>query len=106
DVDAVQLTGKDRLTYGRALDAVKEFGIPLDAAAIEYAQAKKALGGHPLIEAARFFMRHHGIGITGRLVADAAHDFRQAKVSAGRSVAYVRDIASRLGAFARAFNVE
>ena len=35
DVDAVQLTGKDRLAYGRALDAVKGFGIPLDAAAMQ-----------------------------------------------------------------------
>ena len=27
DVDAVQLSGRDRLVYGRALDAVKEFGL-------------------------------------------------------------------------------
>ena len=45
DVDAVQLTGKDRLAYGRALDAIKDFGIPLDAAAIDYAEARKVLSG-------------------------------------------------------------
>ena len=43
DVDAVQLTGKDRLAYGRALDAIKDFGIPLDAATIEYVEARKIL---------------------------------------------------------------
>src|SRR4029077_11704339 len=35
DVDAMQLCGKDRLVYGRALEAVREHGVPLDAAALE-----------------------------------------------------------------------
>ena len=30
DVDAVQLSGRDRLEYGRAKDAVKEFDLPVD----------------------------------------------------------------------------
>ena len=75
DVDAVQLTGKDRLAYGRALDAVKELGIPLDAAAIDYAAARKILGGHSLTDAARFFMRHQGRGVEGRPVAEAIETF-------------------------------
>ena len=75
DVDAVQLTGRDRLTYGRALDAVKPFGTPLDAAAIEYAEAKKLLGGHSLIEAAGFYVRHHGHGIAAKSVAEAVIEF-------------------------------
>lgn len=45
DVDAVQLNGKDRLTYGRALDAIRSTGAALDMAATEYAQAAKILGG-------------------------------------------------------------
>ena len=63
DVDAAQLTGRDRLVYGRALDAVKEFTLPLDAVAIEYSEAKKLLDGVPLVDAARFYARHHGHGI-------------------------------------------
>lgn len=106
DVDAAQLTGKDRLAYGRALDAVKPFGTPLDAAAIEYAEARKVLKGYSLLEAARFYMKHHGQGITGRLVADAFEDFKQAKADAKRSVVYLKDIGYRVGAFAGAFNVE
>jgi hypothetical protein len=62
DVDAVQLTGRDRLTYGRALDAVRPTGVALDTAATEYAQAAKILAGHSLIEAASFYMRHHANG--------------------------------------------
>jgi hypothetical protein len=31
DMDAMQISGKDRLIYGRALEAVKAHGLPLDA---------------------------------------------------------------------------
>jgi integrase len=64
------------------------------------------LEGHSLIEATQFFMRHHGRGITGAMVADAVRDFQREKKAAGRSAAYLRDIAYRLGGFAKAFNVE
>jgi hypothetical protein len=49
DVDAMQISGKDRLVYGRAMEAVKETGVHLDAAALEYAQARKILDGVPLL---------------------------------------------------------
>ena len=106
DVDAVQLTGRDRLTYGLALEAVKPFGAPLDVAAIEYAEAKKLLGGHSLIEAARIYMRHHGRGIAAKPVPEATIDFRQSKADAGRSELYLKDIAYRLRLFAKAFHCD
>src|SRR6266853_1843948 len=34
DLDAMQITGQDRLVYGRALETVRETGIPLDAVAL------------------------------------------------------------------------
>jgi len=63
DIDAAQLTGQDRLVYGRAVEAVKEHGAPLDAVALEYNEARKLLDGVSLIDAARFYSRHHGPGI-------------------------------------------
>src|SRR5690242_13335265 len=57
DVDAMQLTGRDRLMYGRAVEAVKEHGVPLDAAALEYGEARKMLDGVPVVDAARFYLR-------------------------------------------------
>jgi hypothetical protein len=45
DVDAMQISGKDRLIYGRALEAVKDHGLPLDAVALEYTEARKHLNG-------------------------------------------------------------
>lgn len=107
DVDAMQLTGKDRLSYGRALEAVRAFNIPLDAAAIDYAEVRKVLGNHSLMEAARFYMRHNAAGITGKPVAEAFDEFKKAKKDAGRNAHYLRvDIGSRCGAFAKAFNME
>ena len=40
------------------------------------------------------------------MVADAVEDFRQAKIAAGRSAVYLKDIRYRLGGFAKAFNLE
>src|SRR5262249_48785738 len=40
DVDAALMTGKDRLMYGRALEALRETGTPLDVAAYEYGEAR------------------------------------------------------------------
>jgi hypothetical protein len=106
DMDAVQLTGRDRLIYGRALDAITATGVALDAAATEYAQPAKTLAGHSLLDAANFYMRHHANGVAGRMVSEAIEDFRQVKSGAGRSSVYLKEIRYRLGSFARAFNIE
>ena len=106
DIEATQLNGKDRLTYGRALDAVKTLGTPLDAVANEYAEARKILKGYSLIESARFYMKHHGEGTVGKLIQDAFQDFKKAKLDANRSDVYLRDISYRVGKFAKAFNLE
>ena len=106
DADAVQFNGKDRLTYGRALDAIRPTGAELDTAATEYAQAARILAGHSLIEAASFYMRQHANQVAARMVADAVEDFRQAKIAAGRSAVYLKDIRYRMSGFAKAFNVE
>jgi len=107
DIDAMQLNGKDRLAYGRALEAVRQFNIPLDAAAIDYAEVRKVLGKHSLMEAARFYMKHNAAGITGKSVEEAFEAFKKAKEDAGRNSHYLRvDIGSRCGAFAKAFKME
>jgi integrase len=106
DVDAAQLTGRDRLVYGRALDAVKEHGVPLDAVALEYSEARKLLNGVSLIDAARFYSRHHGQGITRKPVADAVDAMIAAKTAKGVSVVYRADLIYRLGTFKEAFHCD
>jgi integrase len=103
DMDAVQLSGKDRLEYGRAKDAVKDFALPLDAVAIEYSEARKLLDGVPLSDAARFYTRHHGKGIKRKSVALAVDEMIERKTTKGVSKLYVDDLQYRLGAFVKAF---
>jgi len=104
DIDAAQLSGRDRLVYGRALDALKTFDLPLDAAAYEYRQARELLNGASLVEAARFYARHHGRGIKRKTVAMAVDEMIVAKKSKGVTELYLADLRYRLGMFAQAFH--
>lgn len=104
DMDAAQLSGRDRLVYGRALDAVKKFELPLDAAAHEYKQARELLNGASLVDAARFYARHHGSGIKRKTVAVAVDEMIEAKKQKGVSELYLADLRYRLGTFAQAFH--
>ena len=106
DIDAVQLSGRDRLVYGRALDAVKEFDVPLDGVAIQYAEAQKLLDGAALLDAVRFYARHHGKGIKRMHVADAVEEMTAQKALKGVSDVYLADLRYRLGTFANAFHCD
>jgi integrase len=106
DMDAAQLTGKDRLVYGRAVEAVKEHGAPLDTAALEYSEARKLLDGVSLVEVARFYSRHHGRGITRKSVAEAVDAIIAAKTAKGVSGVYLADLRYRLGVFSEEFHCD
>jgi integrase len=103
-LDAALLRPNDRLEYGRAKHAIKELGLPLDAVAIEYAQARDLLDGVPLLDAARFYARHHGKGIKRVEVAAAVSEMLERKKQKGVSDVYLRDLRYRLARFAQAFN--
>jgi integrase len=106
DVDAMQISGKDRLIYGRALDAVKDYGVPLDAVALEYSDARKLLDGVSLDDAARFYARHHGKGIKRKPVAEAVEEMIASKKLSGLSEVYLNDLRYRLGVFAERFHCD
>lgn len=106
DMDAVQLSGKDRLEFGRAKDAVKDFALSLDAVAIEYSESRKLLDGVPLLDAARFYARHHGKGIKRKSVALAVDEMIERKTTKGVSELYLADLRYRLGAFKEAFHCD
>ena len=106
DIDAVQLTGRDRLVYGRALEAIRDHALPLDAAAIEYSDARKILDGASLVDAARFYSRHHGSGIKRKTVATAVDEMIAAKTAKGVSQVYLADLRYRLGVFKEAFHCD
>jgi integrase len=106
DVDAMQLSGKDRLVYGRAVEAVRAYGLPLDAAALEYGEARKILDGVGLVDAARFYARHHGRDVKRKAVPDAVREMIEAKKIAGVSSVYLNDLRYRLGMFADCFRCD
>jgi integrase len=106
DVDAMQLSAKDRLVYGRAVEAIREYGVPLDAAALEYSEARKILEGVALVDAARFYARHHGRDVKRKAVADAVREMIESKKISGVSDVYLNDLRYRLGMFADCFQCD
>jgi hypothetical protein len=55
-----QLTGKDRLTYGHASEALHPTKITLDLAAKEFAVAYQLLGGRTtILEAVKYYVTRH-----------------------------------------------
>jgi integrase len=106
DIDAVQLSGRDRLEYGRAKDAVKQFDLPLDAVAIEYAEARKHLDDVSLLDAVRFYARHHGAGIKRKNVGEAIEEMIAVKARKGVSDVYIADLQYRLGMFSQSFQCD
>lgn len=106
DVDAMQITGKDRLVYGRALEAVRETGMALDAAAREYSEAWKHLDGVSVVDAAKFYARHHGRGIMRKPIAAAVEEMIATKKASGLSELYLADLRYRLGVFRAAFHCD
>ena len=106
DMDSAQLRPDDAREYGRAKHAVKAFGLPLDAVANEYKDARKLLNGVPLIEAARFYEKHNLRGIKRTSVAVAVDEMIAAKARKGVSDVYLADLRYRLGAFKEAFHCD
>ena len=106
DIDAAQLSGRDRLVYGRALDAIRDQGRPLDAVAIEYADACKILHGASLLDAARFYRQHHFTGLKRKSVEDGKQEMIAAKTADRLSDVYLNDLRYRLGTFADAFHCD
>lgn len=108
DTQALTLTSQDRLAYLRAVDALKGLDVPLDVAAVHYADAKRRLGQHSLKDAVTFYLRTQA-GTVEKPVSEVVAEFIRQKEqgTAGKKAAsavYVKDIRSRLGKFAEAMH--
>ena len=111
DGAALRFSGGDRHIYARALDAVRAFDVPLDTVANEYSKARKLLSdahlnGVSLEDAASFYAKHKGRGITRKAVAQALAEILERKTAKGVSGVYLRDLRYRLGAFGQAFHCD
>ncbi|MDQ3135793.1 MAG: hypothetical protein M3Q76_13510 [Acidobacteriota bacterium] len=106
DADALQLTGRDRLIYARATNALSGFNVAVDTAAEEYKAARELMKGVGLIDAATFYQLHHGEQLTRKSVADAVDEMIakiQRNLVGGLQLAQLR---YRLGALKNAFQCD
>ena len=105
EIDVLTLTSHDRLAYVRAMEAIRPTGIPLEVAAIQFAEAVKLIGNGSILEAARFFAKHNSQFLPKKQVAELVAELIEAKRVDGMSGAYLRDLRGRLGRFERAFKL-
>jgi integrase len=106
DGAALRFSGDDRHEYAHALKALTGLDVSLSAAAHEYKQARELLNGTSLVDAARFYARHHGGGIKRKSVAVAVDEMIDAKRTKGVSELYLADLRYRLGTFKAAFHCD
>ena len=101
NADTLTLSGVDKALYQRASKSLESLGIPLDAAATEYAEAKSLLGKVPLKEAIIFYIKQHR-SLDQKQVGDVVDELVARKEETGKGP-YARALRVRLGKFAEAF---
>ncbi len=104
-IDVLELNSKDRIAYQHALAVLKKTGLNVDSVAEQYAEAFTLLKGTAsVVEAARFFARHHPAVLPRKSVPDIYEEFLAAKKTDNASIRYLHDIQSRLARFSKHFD--
>jgi integrase len=103
EMNVLTLTSGDGLAYVRAVEALKPTGVPLEMAAIQFAEAHKLLDGATVLEAARFYAKQNPNRLPKKLVPDVVAELVAAKEADGMSGVYVQDLRLRLGRFGKSF---
>ncbi len=103
EVNVLTLTSGDRLSYVRAIEALKPTGVSLEMAAIQFAEAHKILEGRSVVEAARYSAKKNPIWLPKKLVPEVVTEMIEAKSADGMSKYYTSDLKWRLGRFAEQF---
>ena len=102
----LKLTGDERTAYETAITALRDVGVKLDAAAIEFAENKRKLGSITITEAVAFFLKKNPTTLPPMTVEEAKVEFLKAKTADKVSKIYIEDLTWRLNAFAEKFNVQ
>jgi integrase len=103
ELEVLKLTSADRTAYVRSLAMLQQAGTPLEMAVMQFTEAMKLLGSTSLLEAAKFYLRHHPRHLPARTVAEVVEEMTAAKEAEGLSEAHVRDMRGRLRKFAQKF---
>jgi integrase len=108
EAEALKLTGGDRADYIRAMQKLREWkpATDLNVAITDYITAARRLPENvTLKEAVDFYMKRHPAGLPPKTVREVVDELIAAKTAAKRSDVYIKDLNSRLGAFADNFGV-
>ena len=103
ELDVLSLTSADRTSYVRSLEMLKPLGTPLEMAVMQFVEAAKLLSGASLVEAAKFYTKHHSKTVVPRRVPEIVEEMLAAKTAEGQSFIHLRSLKSRLQHFAKAF---
>jgi integrase len=106
ELSVVELKGDARLSYVRSTEILQPTGIPLEMAAMQAVALKQILGDVPPEEAARYYMKHHPVGLPRKAVGEVVEELIAAKEADGMSDFYRKDLRIRLQRFERAFHEE
>ncbi len=108
ETEALKLTGSDRADYVRAMQKLREWkpDANLHMAVSDYVVAMRRLPENVhLSEALEFYLKRHPIGLPAKTVREVVDELIASKASAGKSGVYIKDLTSRLGAFADNFQL-
>ncbi|EEF63388.1 hypothetical protein Cflav_PD6023 [Pedosphaera parvula Ellin514] len=100
---ALTLTENDKFAYVEAVKVLKPTGIPLHLAATEFAKAWEVLGGHSVLDAAKYFAKRHPTKLPSKMVSDVVREFIDSRTKNKKSKRYTDDLECRLGKFKKKF---
>ena len=101
---AAMMTSRDRVIYIDAKTHVDPLGVRIDAAAKEYAEAKRELPEMQLREAVEFYRKFYPKDVEPRMVSTVIEELIAQRKKDDCSHAYIRDLRLRLQRFSKTFN--
>ena len=108
ETEALKLTGGDRADYVRAMQKLRAWKpeADLNMAVTDYVSIMRRLPEHvSLSEAVEFYLKRHPIGLPAKTVREVVDELISSKANSGKSDVYIKDLTSRLGAFADSFQL-
>jgi integrase len=106
ELNVLELKGEARMAYARAVEILRPTGVPLEMAAMIFAESHRILGDAIHVDAARFFKKHHHSNLPRKTVAEVVDELIETKEADGLSDVYLKDLRGRLGRFKEAFKMQ
>ena len=105
DADILTLTSADRSAYLRARQLLDPFGLAIETAAAQVADARKLLGDVPLAHAVEFYLKRHPVKLELKPVNVVVAELLAAKQADGCSERYLESLRYCLGKLQARFHI-